>query len=245
MALNLKILSVVLLLITMFACGQDDEVTAKVNNTSINKILPLGASRVEGARPEYESYRYELWKQLKENGWQFDFIGTQKDDASYPLFESNNFDKDHEGRGGWTSGDILEDINDWLNTTGPVDIALISSPGGNDALEGLPYSQAVKNINSIIDILQEDNPNITIIIEQMAQGRSDIMTTELTDFFNKMQSEVLTIAENQTTTSSNIIAIDMYTGFNDELLADDVHYNNAGAKFIANRYYNTLIKVLD
>ena len=39
MALNLKILSVVFLLITMFACGQDDEVTAKVNNTSINKIL--------------------------------------------------------------------------------------------------------------------------------------------------------------------------------------------------------------
>ena len=67
----------------------------------------------------------------------------------------------------------------WLNQTGSADIVLLSSPGGNDALEGLPYSQAVSNINYIIDILQADNPSITIILEQMAPGRSDIMTSEL------------------------------------------------------------------
>ena len=31
-------------------------------STSQNKILPLGASRVEGAPPSFESYRYEVWK---------------------------------------------------------------------------------------------------------------------------------------------------------------------------------------
>ena len=39
-------------------------------STSKNKILPLGASRVEGARPDFESYRYELWKLLEEGGWE-------------------------------------------------------------------------------------------------------------------------------------------------------------------------------
>ena len=29
-----------------------------------------------------------------------------------------NFDIDHEGRGGWTSGEILDGLNDWLNQTG-------------------------------------------------------------------------------------------------------------------------------
>ena len=156
-----------------------------------------------------------------------------------------NFDVDHEGRSGWTSGEILNGLGDWLNQTGSADIVLLSSPGGNDALEGLPYSQAVSNINYIIDILQADNPSITIILEQMAPGRSDIMTSELTEFFTQMQQEVLNIAANKTTTTSSVMAVDMFTGFNDDLLADDVHYNEAGAVYIANRYYSILIDVLE
>ena len=79
----------------------------------------------------------------------------------------------------------------------------------------------------------------------MAPGRSDIMTSELTGFFEQMQQEVLSIASNQTTTTSQVIAVDMFTGFNDGLLADDVHYNESGADFIANRYYNVLVNILE
>jgi lysophospholipase L1-like esterase len=122
---------------------------------------------------------------------------------------------------------------------------LFSSPGGNDALQELPYDQAVSNINSIIDILQADNPEVTIIIEQMAPGRSEIMTVELTNYFEQMQQEVLNMAENQTTSASQVIAVDMFTGFTDSFLADDVHYNETGADFIATRYYEVLINVMD
>ena len=65
--------------------------------------MPLGASRVQGNRPEYESFRYELWKDLIDNDWTFDFIGTQTDEATYPIYNNLSFDLDHEGRGGWTS----------------------------------------------------------------------------------------------------------------------------------------------
>ena len=242
---KIKLLVIVLLLLTFNACNKDDDSSTNSQSQSINKILALGASRVEGSRPEFESYRYELWKDLKENNWIFDFIGTQTDESSYPTFNNMNFDVDHEGRSGWTSGEILNGLGDWLNQTGSADIVLLSSPGGNDALEGLPYSQAVSNIKYIIDILQADNPSITIILEQMAPGRSDIMTSELTEFFTQMQQEVLNIAANKTTTTSSVMAVDMFTGFNDNLLADDVHYNEAGAVFIANRYYTILINVLE
>ena len=242
---KIKLLIIVLLILTFNACNQDDDSSTNSQSSSINKILALGASRVEGSRPEFESYRYELWKNLKENNWIFDFIGTQTDESSYPTFNNMNFDVDHEGRGGWTSGEILNSLGGWLNQTGSADIILLSSPGGNDALEGLPYSQAVSNINYIIDILQADNPNITIILEQMAPGRSDIMTSELTEFFTQMQQEILNIAANKTTSTSSVMAVDMFTGFNDDLLADDVHYNEAGAVFIANRYYTVLTNVLE
>ncbi len=244
MKFTIKTLVFIIPLFVFNACNKDDDITSNSQSSSINKIMPLGASRVEGGRPEYESFRYKLWKELKENDWEFDFIGTQSDDADYPAFESNNFDKDHEGRGGWTSGEILNGLDDWLNQTGAPDIVLLSSPGGNDALQGLSYSQAVSNINSIIDILQTDNPNIIIIIEQMAPGRSDIMTPKLTDFFEKMNSKNLSIATNQTTETSQVKIVDMFTGFNHDLLADDVHYNEAGAEFIAKRYYNVLINIL-
>ncbi len=211
---------------------------------SINKIMPLGASRVEGARPEYESFRYELWKLLQLNDWEFDFIGTQADLASYPTFQDSTFDQDHEGRGGWTSQDILEEINGWLTVTGPPDVVLFSSPGGNDALQGLSYQRVIANINGIIDAIQDTNPEVTIIIEQLAPGHSEIMNGELQQYFDQIQADLPDIAQSQSTSSSRVIVVDMFTGFTDDLLADDVHYNEAGAKFIAERYYAVLEGVL-
>ena len=232
-------------LIIFASCVKESDIPLKPQSNSKNKILNLGASRVEGGRPEYESYRYELWKKLKENNLIFDYVGTQTDESTYPRFNNIIFDCDHEGRGGWTSADILEELNNWLSLTGPPDFVLFSSPGGNDALEGLSYTQAVSNINSIIDVIQDVNPNATIIIEQMAPARSDIMTSELTEFLEQMKEEVLNIAESQTTSTSEVIAINMFSGFNDVLLADDVHYNEDGAKFIAERYFDVLMSVLE
>ena len=63
----------------------------------VNKILPLGASRVQGSPPIYYSYRYELWKQLRSNDWNIDFLGSQVDGYSYPSVNDENFDPDHEG----------------------------------------------------------------------------------------------------------------------------------------------------
>lgn len=226
------------------SCNTDDS-GPKPPSSSINKIMSLGASRVKGNRPQHESFRYELWKELTENNWTFDYIGTQSDEASYPMFNSSDFDIDHEGRGGWTSGQILNGIDNWLAETGAPDIVLFSSPGGNDALQSLPYDQILSNIYGIVTALQNANPDITIIIEQLAPARSDAMTAELTDYFNQLKQDVLTIVSENSTASSQIIAVDMFTGFTDSLLADDVHYNETGAYFIASRYYAILENILE
>jgi lysophospholipase L1-like esterase len=240
----LKILVLGISFLLLNSCEKDDSIS-KPKSTSINKIMVLGASRVAGNRPDYESFRYELWKDLTENNWKFDFIGTQLDGASYPLFNNLNFDTNHEGRAGWTSGEILNVINNSLNQTGPPDIVLFSSPAGNDGLQNLPYNQAISNIEAIIDALQNANPNTTIIIEQLAPARAAIMTPELTNYFNQLIQDVLTIASEKSTSSSQVIAADMFTDFTDSLLADDVHYNEAGANFIASRYYTILQNILE
>ena len=242
-----QILTFLTLMLTLFLTGcseSGDPLPEITPSTSINKIMPLGASRVEGARPVYESFRYELWKQLVAGGWDFDYIGTMKDDASYPDFQDLSFDADHEGRGGWTSGQILEGIGGWLSATGAPDIVLFSSPAGNDALQGLDYDQAVEHINAIIDVLQSANANVTIIIEQLAPGQSEIMTGTLAQYFERIQEDLPALAQSQTTATSRVMVVDMFTGFTDDLLADEVHYNEAGARFVADRYYAVLEEVL-
>lgn len=245
---NSKIIYTLALLISttffLISCSNDDS-ELKPISLSTNKIMPLGASRVEGNRPEFESFRYKLWEDLLNNSWTFDFIGTQSDNASYPMVSGNRFDIDHEGRGGWTSGQILNGLDNWLNQTGSPDVVLFSSPGGNDILEALDYNQTISNINAIIDVLQTNNPNVTIVIEQLAQGRSDFMTPEYINAFNQIRQDIVTIASEQSTASSQVITVDMFTGFTDSLLADDVHYNEAGAEFIATRYYNVLENILE
>lgn len=247
---NSKLIQGLLLIVIMitgsFTSCEDDDTSPKPPSTSINKIMPLGASRVEGARPDFESYRYELWKLLVDGNWDFDYVGTQTDNANYDNLPDLTFDNDHEGRGGWTSGQILGGIDDWVSETGAPDIVLFSSPGGNDILSGsASYSEIISNINTIIDNLQTANPNVTIIIEQLAPGQSGFMTPEYTAAFESMQVDILMIAAEQTTATSQVITVDMFTGFDDSLLADDVHYNEAGAKFIADRYYDVLQDVLN
>lgn len=233
------------LLFLLFICSSCQNEEPKPQSNSINKIMPLGASRVEGDRPNYESYRYELWKKLVNDEWTFDFVGTQTDNAFYDNFINLSFDTDHEGRGGWTSEQILNGIDNWLADVGSVDVVLLSSPGGNDILGGAnSFEEVIVNINLIIDKIQTSNPNVTILIEQMAPGRTDFMTPEFNDLFSQSQSAIINLADQQTNSSSRVIAIDMFTGFNDTHLADEVHYNEKGAKFIADRYYGVLKNIL-
>lgn len=228
------------------SCSDDEDGNKpKPPSTSINKIMPLGASRVEGARPAFESFRYELWKQLVNGGWDFDYIGTQTDNASYAPFANLSFDLDHEGRGGWTSTEILNGLNDWVADAGTPDVVLFSSPGGNDILGGTASTaEIIANINAIIDLLQAKNPSVTIIIEELAPGQSSFMTPAFTNNFQEIQQAVVSIATEQSTPSSQVLTVDMFTGFNDTHLADEVHYNAAGAKLIADRYYTVLEDVL-
>lgn len=207
------------------------------------KILPLGASRVQGDPPNYHSYRYKLWKKLVENGWSVDFVGSQIDPKSYALVDNEEFDPHHEGHSGYTSGQLLDELDDWMAGVDTPDIVLFSSPGGNDALDLLPYDDAVDNIVAIVQKLQVYNPNVTVVIEKMAPGNAIAMLV-LDDYYTRIQSDMDSLVNYLNTPTSNVVSIDMATGFDADLLADPVHYNQQGASFISARYYDLLITLI-
>ena len=185
----------------------------------------------------FESYRYELWKNLVDSGYNFDFVGRQKDYGTYAEYLGEEFDNDHEGQGGFESEDVLDNIDDVLLAISNPDIVILSV-GGNDLLDGgNPPSEPISNIIQLVSKLQTHNSNITVFLEQIAPANNATMTTALTTNINDFNSQIVLIADSLTTISSKIIALDMNSDFYESYLADDVHYNADGAKFVADIYF--------
>ena len=186
----------------------------------------------------HESYRYELWKNLVDSNYNFDFVGRQKDYGNYEEYSGEEFDNDHEGAGGYESEDVLDNIDEILAAISSPDLVLLSI-GGNDLLDGgNPPSEPISNIIELVEKLQTHNSNVTIFLEQIAPANSETMTSSLTNNINDFNSQIISIADSLSTNTSKVIALDMNTNFNESYLADAVHYNQAGAKFIADIYFD-------
>ena len=190
----------------------------------------------------YESYRYELWKKCVQNNFQIDFIGQQFDDGTYPNFMGVSFDRDHEGIGGIESEGVLNNIEEVLLQTNDLDAVLLCV-GGNDLLGGDDPQAVIDNIALIIDEIQNRFPNIIIFLEQIAPANNETMTNDLSlklSEFNDLIYQTATAYSNQNT---SVIAVDMNTNFTVNLLADDVHYNQDGAVFVAEQYFSSISTV--
>ena len=153
-----------------------------------------------------------------------------------------SFDRDHEGIGGIESEGVLNNIEEVLLQTNDLDAVLLCV-GGNDLLGGDDPQTVIDNIALIIDEIQNQFPNIIIFLEQIAPGNNETMTNDLSlklSEFNDLIYQTATAYSNQNT---SVIAVDMNTNFTVNLLADDVHYNQDGAVFIAEQYFSSISTV--
>ena len=192
----------------------------------------------------YESYRYELWKKCIQYNYQIDFVGQQYDDGTYPNFMGASFDRDHEGIGGIESEGVLNNLEEVLLQSNHLDAVLLCI-GGNDLLGGDDPQTVIDNIGLIIEEIQNRFPNIIIFLEQIAPGNNEIMTNDFTKKLSEFNDLIYNTASTYSNQNSSVIAVDMSTNFTENLLADDVHYNQDGAVFIAEQYYSTISTVFN
>lgn len=203
----------------------------------ITSISFLTSCIKNSQRGGYESYRYELWKLLLDNNYHFDFIGTQVDNRTYPQHLGLEFDPDHEGTAGLTTGGILANLNDVLENIQTPDIVLLGIGSNDMILMEHSSAHAIENINHIIDKLQNNNPNVTIFLEQIAPGNPGFMTNRLQIWLNNFNTQIITVSNNKTNLNSKVIVVDMYTEFSADYFKDKLHYNEEGAFFIAYQYF--------
>lgn len=222
-----------------FAC-EEGIIEPKASNASL-RIMAIGDSRVEGLHPEFESYRYELWKKLTEDAWDFDFLGSRIDEGDYPPFQNKSFDKEHEGIGGATTLSVLEQAVEFSDILNPNLILL--GIGGNDFEdEERTAEEMIQTIEEIVTRLRSKFDNPDFILEQIAPGRSDFMANLNQQRFEQFNSLLVGLQSRLNRSESRIWLVDNSKGWSDELFADEVHYNQAGAKLVADRYYAEILE---
>lgn len=205
-------------------------------------ILPLGDS-ITASSSSYLSYRYYLWTQLVNAGVDFDFIGTQDTNRgntpNWPDFAGQQFDRDHEGHSGRRVDQINQTLPGWLGGYTP-DIALVHL-GTNDLLQGQSASSTADELRTTIAQLRQDNPNVTIFLAQILP--TDRVSDSTIDDFN---NRVANLANELSTSQSQIIVVDQNTGFSiNNDLRDGVHPDTSGEQKMADRFYAALSDFLD
>ncbi|MEP0266669.1 GDSL-type esterase/lipase family protein [Dokdonia sp.] len=216
------------------SCAIDDSIPD--DPISELNILTLGDSRVKGLPPTHQSYRYELWKDLIDHDWTIDFIGPEIESNTYPEYAGLEFDGNHGAYGGYTTLDMLQSLQEMLPTLETPDIVLLGI-GGVDLILTGDVETAIANIYEIITVLQSNNPDVTIFLEQIAPGVINLKSQDILQDFNDAIGALPIFT---TTTTSTVVSVDMATGWSNAFLADNVHYNELGAKVVADRYFDAI-----
>ena len=213
------------------------------------KIMPLGDSITDGAAGSTDDtgYRRSLHMQLTAWGDTVDFVGSQT--SGIPV----DFDRDHEGHGGWyadRSGldDILGRVYGWLEGQDgaaddePVDIVLLHI-GTNDISGGQDAASLAGEVDAILDEIDryesDYNTEITVVLARIVNRADplDIRSARTTAYNGLLQ----TMADARIAGGDEIIVVDMeaalsYPGD----MADNVHPDDGGYGNMADVWFGAL-----
>jgi lysophospholipase L1-like esterase len=191
--------------------------------------MALGDSITKG-HASYDTWGYWLSNDLDLAGYSVDFVGSQSSvQSGVPL--NPQFDQDHEGYWGWTSGQILAQTLGWAQAAQP-DLVLLHL-GTNDLAAFVPVSQIIANLTQIITDLRTVNPSVTVLLAQIIPTSQVFAGPQIPGF----NAQVVSLGLSLDTPASRVIGVDQFTGFsvaNDTW--DGIHPNESGGLRIADRW---------
>ena len=193
------------------------------------RIMPLGDSITEG-RDGSATYRYWLEKDLERADRPIDFVGSHKGVyGGSPRF--GDFDQDNEGHWGWTTGQILEHIDEWAAAARP-DVALVHL-GTNDVVRN--PAVIPQNLASIIASLRKANPHVVVLLARL------IPMHGYDGKLGPVNEAIERVAREQTSAESPVVLVRQDEGF--DVAADTydgIHPNESGEKKMAKRWFEAI-----
>jgi len=207
------------------------------------RIMCIGDSITE-ARFQHYAYRYHLWQLIVADGIDHvDFVGSKAGTYSGGA-PTGGWDSDHDGHWGAKADEILGggipyggvgSIRDWAPVHRPT-VALIQL-GTNDCRGGQSGASTLAEIASIIGVLRESVPNVTVLVAQVIQSRQAPLNTCLASLNAAMPDW----AAARSTATSPVVIVDQWSALDPSTdLEDDYHTNESGGSKMAARWYATL-----
>src|SRR5579871_1299283 len=163
-------------------------------------IMPLGDS-ITAAFTGHASYRYWLWHQLLDGGYNVDFVGSQYGVIGGPPLYPD-FDQNHEGHYAYTATQVSIQVGSWVSTYQPQIILL--HIGTNDIFQGKDNATTINTIGNIIDIIRQNDPNPTILLAQIIPLEGKL--AQVRDF----NSRIPALAKQKSTHNSRVIVVDQF-----------------------------------
>ncbi|MBD2777358.1 GDSL-type esterase/lipase family protein [Iningainema tapete] len=202
------------------------------------KIMPTGDSNTFGLANlgDDGAYRDDLWRLLRNNGYNIDFVGPQSSG-------SGDFDKDHAGYPGWKTTDTAVSINGWLNTYQP-DMVLLMT-GTNDFRFTTNTSEVAQRLSSLIDQITNQAPNTQVLVASIPPiaTLNKENRPELTQLVADFNSRIPSIVNSKASQGRKVSFVDVFNSINesDLVYGDGVHPTMAGYSKIARTWYDAIL----
>ena len=206
-------------------------------------ILPLGDSITQGGRQDREeyTYRFPLFKMLRDAGVDFAFVGSQEKglqpEAAWPDYKGVPFDAHHEGHYGWKTGAVRDHLREWIpQWQHAPDIALVHL-GTND--QGSPDfpRDIIQPLREIIGLLRAQNPRVVVLVGQLAfNGGASL---EIRPLVERMAQEM-------STGQSPVVTVPHYQGWQEDASKpgadtfDWAHPNPQGQEKMARNWFEAM-----
>ena len=195
------------------------------------RIMPLGDSITQGYA---ESYRRPLWLALRKAGWDVDFVGSMKQGYAGGV-ESSGYDADHEGHWGWFADEVLGRIDEWSAQAEPQIVLL--HLGTNDVGSGQDISETADEIRQIIQRLRAHNPHVHVLLAAIIPVAHKMAEERIRRF----NLQLAAVAKELDTSSSRIVLVDHFTGFDAKQdTYDGIHPNDVGNNKMSNKWLDAL-----
>jgi acyl-CoA thioesterase I len=225
------------LLVGLCVCVSPLAGRAQVNHVN---IMPFGDSVTAfGSAPE-SSYRYWLWHDLQDAGFNnIDFVGHSSgvgDGAP----ANTDFDQSYEGSGdNWTS---LSAANDARNAAHLAPDIVLLDFGSNDfgePWETADLSATRTNLDQTIETIRATRPDAIILIAKPTRWATSDPSAK--KFMSELSATVSKVAADERGLGAHIIVVNLFNGFNPQAdTKDGVHPNIHGEQKIAKKYFAVL-----
>lgn len=219
--------------IEVLGCGIKTTETDKEIPQKKYTILGLGDSITEGGSA-FKTYLHLLSQQLFTARYNVEFIGPNSDKSGMSNIKNAGY--------GGKNVEFLENCIDSIYTKYPANIVLLHA-GHNHFSDENPVPGIVAAHKSIIKKIKAINPEVEIFVAQIiTSGKLPKYS-----YIPKLNQQILLMVKQLHDEGHFVTIVNQAKGFNWKVdtIEDKVHPNEKGAKKMADKWFSSLIEILE